>query len=173
MAQGGRGLWELGREAKEREASQARQLGIPLHQEAVWNCSRLMSWHVHAQVCFLRTYCSPQIRTFPSLPHPSIPPRYPLGPCRSWRHHVWQGTVMRTCRLSLPPLPAFPPPPHTPPYPPPAPPQLGPTLPRLLRPSWPDFKTGALRGGLPQLPLTTLNSVIAVTQLANALFGDK
>ncbi|PNW83960.1 hypothetical protein CHLRE_04g214050v5 [Chlamydomonas reinhardtii] len=51
--------------------------------------------------------------------------------------------------------------------------RLGPTLPRLLRPSWPDFKTGALRGGLPQLPLTTLNSVIAVTQLANALFGDK
>ncbi|KAG2426637.1 hypothetical protein HXX76_012951 [Chlamydomonas incerta] len=51
--------------------------------------------------------------------------------------------------------------------------RLGPTLPRLLHPSWPDFKAGALRGGLPQLPLTTLNSVIAVTQLANALFGDK
>ncbi|KAG2444026.1 hypothetical protein HYH02_009225 [Chlamydomonas schloesseri] len=51
--------------------------------------------------------------------------------------------------------------------------RLGPTMPHLLRPSWPDFKAGALRGGLPQLPLTTLNSVIAVTQLANALFGDK
>ncbi|KAH7350756.1 sulfate transporter-like protein [Rhexocercosporidium sp. MPI-PUGE-AT-0058] len=33
-------------------------------------------------------------------------------------------------------------------------------------PSWTDFKTGALDAGLGQIPLTTLNSVIAVTYLA-------
>ncbi|GFR41642.1 hypothetical protein Agub_g2377, partial [Astrephomene gubernaculifera] len=51
--------------------------------------------------------------------------------------------------------------------------RLGPSTPRLLHPSWPDLREGALRAGLPQLPLTTLNSVIAVTQLATCLFPDR
>jgi len=36
-------------------------------------------------------------------------------------------------------------------------------------PSWTDFKTGALDAGLGQIPLTTLNSIIAVSYLASDL----
>lgn len=38
--------------------------------------------------------------------------------------------------------------------------------PRVYVPSWDDFRTGALDAGLGQIPLTTLNSVIAVSYLA-------
>ncbi|GLC42355.1 hypothetical protein PLESTM_001324300 [Pleodorina starrii] len=51
--------------------------------------------------------------------------------------------------------------------------RLGPSTPRLLHPSWSDLRAGALRAGLPQLPLTTLNSVIAVSHLANSLFPNR
>ncbi|EFJ47751.1 hypothetical protein VOLCADRAFT_117774 [Volvox carteri f. nagariensis] len=51
--------------------------------------------------------------------------------------------------------------------------KLGPSTPRLLQPNWSDVRQGAVRAGLPQLPLTTLNSVIAVVQLANSLFPDR
>ena len=51
--------------------------------------------------------------------------------------------------------------------------QIGPSIPRVLRPSWRDMKAGIMKAGLAQLPLTTLNSVIAVSQLASALFPDR
>ncbi|KAG2500430.1 hypothetical protein HYH03_001999 [Edaphochlamys debaryana] len=51
--------------------------------------------------------------------------------------------------------------------------KFGPSAPHLLRPNAPDFAAGALRAGLPQLPLTVLNSVIAVTHLADVLFPDR
>jgi Molybdate transporter of MFS superfamily len=38
--------------------------------------------------------------------------------------------------------------------------------PHVLVPSWPDFKVGAVDAGLGQLPLTTLNSIIAVSYLS-------
>ncbi|TVY89227.1 Molybdate transporter, partial [Lachnellula willkommii] len=38
--------------------------------------------------------------------------------------------------------------------------------PRTFVPSWADFRTGALDAGLGQIPLTTLNSIIAVSYLA-------
>lgn len=38
--------------------------------------------------------------------------------------------------------------------------------PKLFVPSWTDFKTGALDAGLGQIPLTTLNSIIAVSYLS-------
>jgi hypothetical protein len=41
--------------------------------------------------------------------------------------------------------------------------------PSTLVPSWTDFKTGALSAGLGQIPLTTLNSVIAVSHLSTDL----
>ena len=43
---------------------------------------------------------------------------------------------------------------------------LGPSTPTLISLSAHDVVTGILRGGLPQLPLTTLNSVIAVCALS-------
>ena len=44
-------------------------------------------------------------------------------------------------------------------------------LPSLLNPQ--DWKTGLLRGAIPQIPLTTLNSVIAVCALSADLFPDR
>jgi hypothetical protein len=41
--------------------------------------------------------------------------------------------------------------------------------PHLYIPSWEEFRTGALDAGLGQVPLTTLNSIIAVTYLASDL----
>lgn len=38
--------------------------------------------------------------------------------------------------------------------------------PRIFMPSWLDFRTGALDAGLGQIPLTTLNSIVAVSYLA-------
>ncbi|KAF6260898.1 hypothetical protein COO60DRAFT_1283389, partial [Scenedesmus sp. NREL 46B-D3] len=50
---------------------------------------------------------------------------------------------------------------------------LGPSTPRLFVPSWQQFKSGVLKAGLAQLPLTSLNSCIAVTQLAQQLFPQR
>jgi MFS superfamily sulfate permease-like transporter len=50
--------------------------------------------------------------------------------------------------------------------------RLGPSRPQLTVPSPQDMVAGiTTAGGLAQLPLTTLNSVLAVTQLADALYG--
>jgi MFS superfamily sulfate permease-like transporter len=45
------------------------------------------------------------------------------------------------------------------------------TLPDLS--NWDDWTAGALRGAIPQIPLTTLNSVIAVCALSMDLFPDR
>lgn len=50
---------------------------------------------------------------------------------------------------------------------------LGPSKPSVIVPQGDDWRTGILRAGLPQLPLTLLNSVISVTQLANEWFPDR
>jgi hypothetical protein len=50
---------------------------------------------------------------------------------------------------------------------------LGPSTPSIVVPTSAEWKTGILRAGLPQLPLTTLNSVISVTHLANQWFPDR
>lgn len=42
--------------------------------------------------------------------------------------------------------------------------------PQLAIPSPSDFRKGAIEAGLPQLPLTTLNSILAVTSLSASLF---
>jgi len=48
--------------------------------------------------------------------------------------------------------------------------RLGPSIPQLVVPSLEDWKIGFLRGTIPQLPLTTLNSVVAVCHLSEELF---
>ena len=50
---------------------------------------------------------------------------------------------------------------------------LGPSTPSVIVPTATEWKTGILRAGLPQLPLTMLNSVISVTHLANQWFPDR
>lgn len=50
--------------------------------------------------------------------------------------------------------------------------QIGPSTPKVVIPTWEDFKTGFWRAGLPQLPLTTLNSVVAVCKLSEELFPE-
>ncbi len=50
---------------------------------------------------------------------------------------------------------------------------LGPSTPSVIVPTSAEWKTGILRAGLPQLPLTMLNSVISVTHLANQWFPDR
>jgi MFS superfamily sulfate permease-like transporter len=50
---------------------------------------------------------------------------------------------------------------------------LGPSTPSVIVPTSDEWRTGILRAGLPQLPLTTLNSVISVCQLATQLFPDR
>ena len=47
---------------------------------------------------------------------------------------------------------------------------LGFSLPAWSPPAWPDFLTAAPKAALPQIPLTTLNSVIAVCALSADLF---
>jgi Molybdate transporter of MFS superfamily len=42
--------------------------------------------------------------------------------------------------------------------------------PKITTPSWTSFRSGALEAGLGQIPLTTLNSVIAVSFLSSDLF---
>lgn len=51
--------------------------------------------------------------------------------------------------------------------------QLGPSVPLVSVPSAEDFQQGIFRMGLPQLPLTTLNSVVAVAELARQLFPER
>lgn len=51
--------------------------------------------------------------------------------------------------------------------------QLGFTLPRWSPPAWSDFVSAFPKAALPQIPLTTLNSVIAVCALSVSLFPDR
>ncbi|KAK9840623.1 hypothetical protein WJX81_004876 [Elliptochloris bilobata] len=51
--------------------------------------------------------------------------------------------------------------------------RLGPSLPGLIFPTGRQWANGILRAGLPQLPLTTLNSVISVSQLSEELFTGR
>lgn len=50
---------------------------------------------------------------------------------------------------------------------------MGPSTPTVIVPNASEWKSGILRAGLPQLPLTMLNSVISVTNLANQWFPDR
>jgi MFS superfamily sulfate permease-like transporter len=50
---------------------------------------------------------------------------------------------------------------------------LGVSLPHFMSPSAADFRVGFWRAALPQIPLTTLNSVIAVCALSVQLFPDR
>ncbi len=50
---------------------------------------------------------------------------------------------------------------------------IGLSLPHWTPPAWPDFVTSFPRAALPQIPLTTLNSVVAVCALSVDLFPDK
>jgi hypothetical protein len=51
--------------------------------------------------------------------------------------------------------------------------RLGPSKPQLYLPTWQGLKNGVLKAGLAQLPLTSLNSVIAVSHLAAQLFPER
>jgi MFS superfamily sulfate permease-like transporter len=50
---------------------------------------------------------------------------------------------------------------------------FGVTLPHWSPPAWEDFVTAFPKAALPQIPLTTLNSVIAVCALSSDLFPDR
>jgi MFS superfamily sulfate permease-like transporter len=50
---------------------------------------------------------------------------------------------------------------------------LGVTLPRWSPPAWADFASSFTKAALPQVPLTTLNSIIAVCALSRDLFPDR
>lgn len=50
---------------------------------------------------------------------------------------------------------------------------FGPSTPQVVRITASDWKTGFVRGTIPQLPLSVLNSVIAVCKLSNDLFPTK
>eukprot|EP01124_Arcella_intermedia_P022069 TRINITY_DN3205_c0_g1_i2.p1 TRINITY_DN3205_c0_g1~~TRINITY_DN3205_c0_g1_i2.p1 ORF type:complete len:273 (-),score=53.98 TRINITY_DN3205_c0_g1_i2:12-830(-) len=52
-------------------------------------------------------------------------------------------------------------------------PSIGFYWPPFVVPNWEDIKTGFLNAGLGQLPLTALNSVIALAALANELFPER
>lgn len=51
--------------------------------------------------------------------------------------------------------------------------RLGVWLPGWSPPHWTDFESAFLKAALPQIPLTTLNSVVAVCALATDLFPDR
>eukprot|EP00252_Welwitschia_mirabilis_P011728 TRINITY_DN2610_c0_g1_i1.p1 TRINITY_DN2610_c0_g1~~TRINITY_DN2610_c0_g1_i1.p1 ORF type:complete len:502 (-),score=102.63 TRINITY_DN2610_c0_g1_i1:165-1553(-) len=51
--------------------------------------------------------------------------------------------------------------------------KFGPSRISLIRFSWEDFKVGFLRAAIPQIPLSILNSVIAVCKLSADLFPEK
>ncbi|KAF5830321.1 hypothetical protein DUNSADRAFT_14752 [Dunaliella salina] len=51
--------------------------------------------------------------------------------------------------------------------------KLGPSIPQLLRPTANDTWVGVVHGGFSQLPLTLLNSVLGLSQLASATFPSK
>lgn len=50
--------------------------------------------------------------------------------------------------------------------------KFGPATPKILSASWSEAKRGIVNAGVPQLPLTTLNSVISVCALSKELFPD-
>jgi len=50
--------------------------------------------------------------------------------------------------------------------------KFGPTKPKLLSLNWEEAKTGIVRAGIPQLPLTMLNSVISVCAVSRELFPN-
>lgn len=50
--------------------------------------------------------------------------------------------------------------------------KLGPSKIHVLKITWEDWKTGFLRGAIPQIPLSVLNSVIAVCKLSTDLFPE-
>ncbi|EFJ11971.1 hypothetical protein SELMODRAFT_271881 [Selaginella moellendorffii] len=50
--------------------------------------------------------------------------------------------------------------------------RLGPSIPRVTRITGEDWKIGFVRGAIPQLPLTILNSVVAVCKLSKDLFPE-
>ncbi|XP_060205619.1 molybdate transporter 2 [Lycium barbarum] len=51
--------------------------------------------------------------------------------------------------------------------------KFGPSRIHVLEITWEDWKTGFLRGAIPQIPLSVLNSVIAVCKLSADLFPEK
>lgn len=51
--------------------------------------------------------------------------------------------------------------------------KFGPSKLQVLRISWDDWKSGFLRAAIPQIPLSILNSVIAVCKLSGDLFPDR
>ncbi|XP_055825282.1 molybdate transporter 2, partial [Solanum dulcamara] len=51
--------------------------------------------------------------------------------------------------------------------------KFGPSKLHVLKITWEDWKTGFLRGAIPQIPLSVLNSVIAVCKLSADLFPEK
>ncbi|XP_049396063.1 molybdate transporter 2 [Solanum stenotomum] len=51
--------------------------------------------------------------------------------------------------------------------------KFGPSKIHILKITWEDWKTGFLRGAIPQIPLSVLNSVIAVCKLSADLFPEK
>ncbi|KAK8937541.1 Molybdate transporter 2 [Platanthera guangdongensis] len=50
---------------------------------------------------------------------------------------------------------------------------LGPSPLRFMAITWEDWKIGFIRGAIPQIPLSVLNSVIAVCKLSGDLFPDR
>ncbi|KAK3026111.1 hypothetical protein RJ639_040783 [Escallonia herrerae] len=51
--------------------------------------------------------------------------------------------------------------------------KLGPSKINVLKITWEDWKIGFVRAAIPQIPLSVLNSVIAVCKLSDDLFPDK
>ncbi|XP_031105804.1 molybdate transporter 2 [Ipomoea triloba] len=51
--------------------------------------------------------------------------------------------------------------------------KLGPSKFQILKITWEDWKIGFLRGAIPQIPLSVLNSVIAVCKLSADLFPER
>lgn len=51
--------------------------------------------------------------------------------------------------------------------------KLGPSRIQLLQFTWEDWKVGFVKGAIPQIPLSILNSVIAVCKLSGDLFPEK
>ncbi|KAL3677476.1 hypothetical protein R1sor_027424 [Riccia sorocarpa] len=50
---------------------------------------------------------------------------------------------------------------------------FGPSLPQLVKITWDDWKIGFLRAAVPQIPLSLISTVVAVTKLSNNLFPEK
>ncbi|KAK1260052.1 Molybdate transporter 2 [Acorus gramineus] len=51
--------------------------------------------------------------------------------------------------------------------------KFGPSKPKLVKFTWEDWKIGFVRAAVPQIPLSVLNSVIAVCKLSADLFPDR